>query len=93
MKILKKGKIWSLKQKCTGKGNGDGGCEAKLLIEKEDIYLTHKQNWYSGEIEFFYTFTCPICKMKTDIQESLLPKAIIWQLDNKKEEIIKRYRK
>ena len=34
MKVLEKGPGWSIKQKCTGRGNGGCGCESTLLIEK-----------------------------------------------------------
>ena len=37
MKILEKGPGWSIEQFCTGKGNGNGGCNSKLLVEKGDI--------------------------------------------------------
>jgi len=57
MKVLEKGRGWSLKQVCTGKGNGNGGCGAKLLIERGDIYVTHSYD-YGGGHERFFTFKC-----------------------------------
>ena len=39
MKILEKGPGWNLKLRCTGKGNGNGGCESLLLVEENDIYV------------------------------------------------------
>ena len=33
MKLLEKGPEWSMEAKCTGKGNGDCGCGARLLIK------------------------------------------------------------
>ena len=39
MKVLEEGKKWSIQERCTGIGNGGGGCNALLEIEKEDIYI------------------------------------------------------
>ena len=34
MKVLQEGNPngWEIEQECTGKGNGDGGCKARLLV-------------------------------------------------------------
>ena len=76
MKVLEKGCGWSLKQVCTGKGNGNGGCGAKLLIERGDIYVTHSYD-YGGGHERFFTFICPECGVKTDIPVIKLPSLVI----------------
>jgi len=83
MKVLKKGreqKGWTKKVACTGKGNGGGGCGAKLLVSAEDLYKTFHSS-YDGCTEVFTTFACPLCGVETDIenapyqvQEKLLPK-------------------
>lgn len=39
MKVLEKGPGWSIEQICTGIGNGNGGCNSRLLVEKGDIYI------------------------------------------------------
>lgn len=69
MEIIKKGKeqkAWTTKRICTGKGGGHKGCGAKLLLSPEDLYNTFKST--DGEsIKQFITFTCPLCKIETDI--------------------------
>jgi hypothetical protein len=68
MKVLAKGngaKAWSRKVTCTGIGNGGGGCGAKLLVEKPDLFHTYRS--CLGETETFVTFECPECKVLTDI--------------------------
>lgn len=75
MKILERGPGWSITQLCTGKGNGDGGCQAKLLVEKEDVYLTSHTD-LAGDTDYFYTFRCPICGIETDIPEKDVPVSI-----------------
>lgn len=70
MKVLQEGNPngWEIEQECTGAGNGDGGCKARLLVSEDDIYITTHTD-YSGETEYFYTFKCPCCKVETDIPE------------------------
>ena len=79
MKILEKGPGWNIIQLCTGKGNGGGGCQSKLLIEKGDIYLTSHTD-ISGETDYFYTFRCPVCGIETDISEKDVPYLIKQEL-------------
>ena len=74
MKVLEKGPGWSIKVRCTGTGNGNGGCESLLLVEAGDIYVTC--NSYYEDTEFFYTITCPVCGMKTDIPTGDIPYSI-----------------
>lgn len=72
MKVLEGGngaKSWSRQCKCTGAGNGDGGCGAKLLVEKDDLFQTYAS--YMGRDEdWFVTFECPECHVKTDIDKT-----------------------
>lgn len=75
MKVLEKGPGWSITKLCTGKGNGNGGCESKLLIEREDIYLTSHTDMI-GDTDYFYTFRCPVCGVQTDIPEKEVPYSI-----------------
>ena len=90
MKVLEEGQGWSIEQFCTGKGNGDGGCRSKLLIEKGDIYLTSHTD-ITGETDYFYTFRCPVCGIETDIPEKDLPNSIRHEiLDNKRYEYTRR---
>lgn len=75
MKVLEKGSGWSIKVRCTGDGNGDGGCNSLLQVEKNDIFITTHTD-IAGDTEFFYTFRCPVCEMKTDIPEDELPYSV-----------------
>ena len=75
MKVLEKGPGWSIKQECTGIGNGGAGCGSLLLVEADDIYMTESYD-YGGGHDIYYTFTCPICGRETDIKSGSLPSAI-----------------
>ncbi|MBE6146037.1 MAG: hypothetical protein E7171_05385 [Firmicutes bacterium] len=75
MKVLEKGPGWSMEVKCTGSGNGGGGCGAKLLIERGDVYLTHSYD-YGGGHDVYYTIRCPECDVQTDIEYDKLPSFI-----------------
>ena len=80
MKVLKEGrkqKGWSKEYICTGKGNGDGGCGAKLLVEEGDFFETSSGH-YDGNTERYITFTCPSCGVLTDPPSRDLPSRI-WQ--------------
>ncbi|MFC1623028.1 hypothetical protein ACFL2R_01395 [Patescibacteria group bacterium] len=73
MEIIKKGrkqKGWRKEFTCTGKGNGGYGCEAVLLLSKDDVYLTHSYH-YDSSHEVYRTFMCPCCQTETDIKETL----------------------
>jgi len=79
MKILEKGPGWSIEQRCTGKGNGDGGCNSLLLVEKCDLYMTSHTDMV-GDTDYYYTFRCPVCGMETDIDEKNIPRSIRYEL-------------
>lgn len=69
MKVLKRGrpqKGWSKKCKCTGDGNGAGGCGAQLLVEQADVFTTSSSH-YDGSNESYYTFRCGACGVETDL--------------------------
>ncbi len=69
MKVLRKGsgaKGWSKKIKCTGDGNGGGGCGALLLVEHSDL-LTTGSHHYDGSSEYYTSFYCSECGVMTDI--------------------------
>ena len=72
MKVLEKGKGWNIEVRCTGNGNGGGGCNALLLVEEDDIYMTSNTDMV-GDTDYYYTITCPECKVKTDIKTTDLP--------------------
>ncbi len=72
MKILKPGngqKGWSIKVKCTGHGNGGGGCGATLRVEQADLMRTHSSAM--GESSYHATFECVSCKVLTDLDEGI----------------------
>lgn len=80
MKVIKKGrkqKGWSKEYLCSGKGNGDGGCGATLLVERDDIFAT-KHEHYDGSTTFYKTFRCPECGVMTDIPDSDFPFTPRW---------------
>lgn len=73
MKVIKKGrpqKGWAKEFKCTGAGNGEGGCGATLLVEQDDVFQTSSSH-YDGSTDYYSTFECVECKVLTDIPESV----------------------
>lgn len=77
MKILEIGKsdFWETEQICTGRGNGNGGCGAKLLVAETDIYIT-KSLSIEDNIFTDYTFKCPCCSKETDIPKRKIPRSV-----------------
>lgn len=76
MKVLKKGrkqKGWSKEYNCTGKGNGNGGCGAKLLVEQADLFITSSH--CRDETDNFVTFKCMSCGVLTDIPANDYPRS------------------
>jgi hypothetical protein len=73
VKILKPGNpgqtSWAKEYTCTGAGNGGGGCGAVLLVEKDDVFVTASH--CRDETDYFNTFKCAQCGVRTDIKESL----------------------
>lgn len=86
MKVLEKGRDqtgWSIEQRCTGYGNGEGGCGAKLLVEIGDIFLTH--SYHRDEHDTYCTFQCCECQVLTDLHPSNEPPyALKKKLPNRK---------
>lgn len=71
MKVIEKGrpqKGWTKECVCTGGGNGGGGCGAKLLVSKADLYQTTK--CCREETNYFVTFRCIECGVETDVDGS-----------------------
>lgn len=69
MKVIEPGtgqKGWSGKFRCTGKGNGDGGCGALLFVEQNDLYET-RRGYMDGSTDYYTTFTCSECGVETDV--------------------------
>lgn len=71
MKVIKKGRPqrgWAKEHKCTGAGNGGGGCGALLLVEKDDLLRTGSHH-YDGSDDYYVSFVCPGCGVMTDIDD------------------------
>lgn len=70
MKVIKPGRAqkgWATETKCTGSGNGGGGCGAVLLVEEGDLFATASHH-YDGSSEHYITFRCMACKVLTDLK-------------------------
>lgn len=77
MRIIKAGtpKEWSVVAKCTGKGNGNYGCDAELEVSQPD--LKHTYTSCMGRFEEHYmTFKCPCCDKHTDLDDAEVPARI-----------------
>lgn len=77
MKLIKPGQGqvgWSHEFKCSGKGNGDGGCGAFLLVELPDLFRTFRS--FCGETETYVTFQCSECQTHTDLPGFMYPPKI-----------------
>ncbi|MBI2473251.1 hypothetical protein HYV70_01725 [Candidatus Uhrbacteria bacterium] len=69
MKVITEGRAqkgWAKEFVCTGEGNGGGGCAAVLLVEFNDLYITHRYCY--NEHDTFTTFRCVACGVETDIK-------------------------
>lgn len=74
-------KGWATEAFCTGHGNGNGGCGAKLLVEQDDLFETSSS--CMGEVDYFTTFKCAACTVLTDLPTSAVPPAIRQNLPKK----------
>lgn len=78
MKVLEPGKFgenWTIQHRCTGWGNGGGGCEALLEIEKSDLrYFRGVPGDSWGSRDPAVTFKCPCCSTLTDLGLNDWPK-------------------
>ncbi len=75
MMVLKKGRKQdgkSFELKCTGKGNGNGGCGAILLVSENDMYQTESHALH--ETDYYVTFRCPECRVETDVPDHIANK-------------------
>ena len=88
MKVLKKGrkqKGWSIKETCTGYGNGLGGCGAKLLVEEADIY----EDGSGGDgDDYCRIFICPECGVVSIFLDKEIP-STIWEKTQKRRSNLK----
>lgn len=77
MKVLLEGREqagWSIEARCTGVGNGAGGCEALLLVEEGDIFETRSHA--RDETVGYATFRCSECLVLTDLDPK--PPRRVW---------------
>lgn len=68
MQVLEKGrpqKGWSKEIVCTGAGNGNGGCGARLLVEQDDLFKTTSS--CRDEVTTYITIRCSECSVMTDL--------------------------
>lgn len=75
MKVLSPGrqqKGWAGEFRCTGAGNGKGGCGALLLVEEDDLFETRSSH-YDGSTDTYTTFECGACGVWTDIEDGRVP--------------------
>ena len=91
MKVLERGEGWKLNIRCTGSGNGCGGCGSLLEIREEDIYYTYNYD-YAGDRDTYYTVICPVCGKETDIPHDKIPSSLSIS-GNNKERVLQRYRR
>lgn len=61
---------WTLRTKCTGNGNGDGGCGAILVVKPMALFRT--RSYFAGrETGSHVTFECPSCRCWTDVRDEI----------------------
>ena len=87
MEVVKKGREqrgWSKKFKCTGKGNGGGGCGTILLVSEYDFYETSRI-CYDGSGDTYNTFCCSECGVETDVPSRSKPPELRGRRPSEKE--------
>jgi hypothetical protein len=71
VEVIKPGKfgtVWAMEVVCTGHGNGNSGCEAVLLVNREDLrYYPGVPGDSWGSRDPAVCFKCPICSSITDV--------------------------
>ncbi len=80
MKVLEPGKPvkeWSKEFYCQG----DGGCGAKLLVQKSDLYIMYEGGY--DETTEIACFTCIICQVECRTPKYEVPYEIMKNLPNK----------
>lgn len=73
MKVLEPGrdqKGFSVEARCTGNGNGGGGCNALLLVEQEDMRYFSGGGYFERDPEV--VFRC-VCGVTTDLPSKQWP--------------------
>ena len=76
MQVIKPGdnrpRGWSLEIRCSGSGNGGGGCHAQLLIGPDDLFHSYSSAMGRDETHF-HTFMCSECGVWTDVPDVRIP--------------------
>lgn len=72
MKVIEEGKDWSIQQRCTGNGNGDGGCNSLLLVSKDDLYFD-RTVCDGNSTKYIFVFQCPMCNLWSDVDDDKIP--------------------
>lgn len=78
MKVLESGNphgAWKKEIVCTGLGNGNDGCGAKLEINASDIFHTAHFD-YGGGADHYMTIECVECKKWTDLKSNDAPAGV-----------------
>ncbi len=73
---------WQKDVECTGKGNKTSNairdrkpCGAKINLTINDVFTTHNLD-YAGKKPIHFTFKCPNCGSKTDLNDKELPREV-----------------
>lgn len=88
MKVLVPGDlnntVWKKEITCTGAGNNQMGCGAKLEVTLSDIYITSSSS-YDGSTDEYHTVQCIACGAETDLpkrirfpQHGTFPSKKVW---------------
>lgn len=84
MKVIEPGRAqtgWATEAKCSGEGNGGGGCGAKLLVEQPDLFTTSRTS--RDETDILVTFRCMSCGVETDLPDRKVPPQVVAVLPTK----------
>lgn len=83
MKVLEPGRVqkgWSVEATCSGAGHGGGGCQARLLVERGDLFRLRRSEM--GGVTNYVSFRCPECGANTDLASSDNPEEVpahVWE--------------
>jgi len=72
MNVVEVGKGFTILERCTGKGNGDGGCDSLLLVSKNDLYFD-RSVCDGNSTKYIFAFQCPLCGLWTEIDDNKIP--------------------
>ena len=72
MKIIEVNQNGWQRRRCTGEGNSNIGCGSILLLDIDDVIVSH-HTCFDGSVDTYYSFICPVCYAMTDIPPEELP--------------------